>query len=109
MCSSRCVIPASSSSSAADPAAIQNPSADELVDRLAGDLWIVGQAQADAPALAVDLDHADADLVAFAEHVLHAVDAPAGRDVGDVQQTVGALGELHEGAESGRLDHLADV
>ena len=35
------------------------------------------------------------------------LDALAGRDVGDVQQAVGALGELDEGAERGRLDDLA--
>ena len=35
------------------------------------------------------------------------VDALAGRDVGDVQQAVGALGELDEGAERRRLDDLA--
>ena len=33
-------------------------------------------------------------------------DALAGRDVGDVQQAVGALGELDEGAERRRLDDL---
>ena len=37
------------------------------------------------------------------------LDALAGRDVGDVQQAVGALGELDEGAEGRRLDDLADV
>ena len=68
---------------------------------------VVGQAQADAAALAVDLDHADLDLVAAVEDVLDRVDALAGRDVGDVQQAVGALGQLDEGAERGRLDDLA--
>src|SRR6185436_15154829 len=42
----------------------------QLLDGLAGDVGIVGQAQADAPALAVDLDHAHGDLVALVEHVL---------------------------------------
>src|SRR3954454_24541208 len=79
---------------------------DELVLRLADDLGILGQAQADAAALAVDLDHADVDLVTLVEHVLDGVDALAGRHVGDVQQAVGALGELDERAERRRLDDL---
>ena len=37
------------------------------------------------------------------------LDAVARRDVGDVQQAVGALRELDEGAEGGRLDDLAEV
>ena len=68
---------------------------------------VLGEAQADAAALAVDLDHADLDLVALVEDVLDGVDALAGRDVGDVQQAVGALGELDERAEGRRLDDLA--
>src|SRR5690242_18849183 len=79
----------------------------ELLDGLAGDLGVLGQAQADAPALAVDLDHADGDLVALVEDVLDGVDAVARRHVGDVQQAVGALGELDERAEGRRLDDLA--
>src|SRR6478752_7762703 len=49
-----------------------------------------------AAALAVDLDHAHLDLVALVQDVLDRVDALAGRDVADVQQAVGALGELDE-------------
>ncbi len=79
----------------------------ELLDRLAGDLGVVGEAQADAAALAVDLDHADRDLVALVEHLLDGADAVARRHVGDVQQAVGALGELDERAEGRRLDDLA--
>ena len=79
----------------------------ELLDGLARDRRVVGEAQADAAALAVDLDHADVDLVALVEDVLDRVDALAGRDVGDVQQAVGALGQLDEGAERRRLDDLA--
>ena len=65
--------------------------AGELLDGLAGDLRVLGEAQSDAAALAVDLDHAHADLIAAVEHVLDRLHALAGRDVGDVQQTVGAL------------------
>src|SRR5439155_5114922 len=36
----------------------------QLLGRLAGDLGVVGQAEPDAAALAVDLDHPHADLVA---------------------------------------------
>src|SRR5205823_5848377 len=90
-------------------AAAARADARELLGGLSGDVRVVREAQADAPALAVDLDHADVDLIAPAEHVLHALNALARRDVGDVQQPVGALGELDEGAEGGRLDDLADV
>src|SRR5215207_7429691 len=80
---------------------------DELLRRLAGDLGVLGEAQADAAALAVDLDHADGDLVALVQDVLDRVHALARRHVGDVQQAVGALGELDERAERRRLDDLA--
>ena len=46
-------------------------------------------------------------LVAAVDDVLHRVHPLTGLDVGDVQQAVGALGELDEGAEGGRLDDLA--
>src|SRR5262245_20745724 len=70
----------------------------ELLLGLAGDLRFVGEAQADAAALLVDLDDANLDLVTLVEHLLDRPDAVARRDVGDVQQAVGALGELDEGA-----------
>src|SRR3954470_18677132 len=79
---------------------------DELLGALAGDVRVVGEAQADAAALLVDLDHAHRDLVALVEHLLDRPDAVAGRDVGDVQQAVGALGQLDEGAERRGLDDL---
>src|ERR1700722_11679125 len=44
--------------------------AGQLLDGLARDIGVIGQAQADTAALAVDLDHAHVDLVAFVEHVL---------------------------------------
>ena len=46
-------------------------------------------------------------LVAAVDTSSTVFDALAGRDVGDVQQAVGALGELDEGAEGGGLDDLA--
>src|SRR5215203_3475080 len=79
----------------------------QLLDGLAGDLGVLGQAQPDAAALAVDLDDADLDLVALVEHLLDRRRPLAGRDVRDVQQAVGALCELDEGAERGRLHDLA--
>src|SRR4051794_19802331 len=78
-----------------------------LLGGLAGDLGILGQTQADPAALPVDLDDAALALVALVEHVLDGVDPLAGRHVGDVQQAVGALCQLDEGAERGGLDHLA--
>src|SRR4051812_3617062 len=92
---------------AAVAAAATGADGGQLLDGLAGDLGVLGQAQADPAALAVDLDHADGDLVALVEDLLDGVDALARRDVGDVQQPVGALGQLDEGAERGRLDDLA--
>src|SRR6476619_2473150 len=53
----------------------------ELLDGLAGDVRVIGEAQADAAPLAVDLDDLDVDLVALVEHVLDGLDALAGRDV----------------------------
>src|SRR4051794_41025254 len=78
-------IPARAAVAAAPAAAADGR---ELLDRLAGDLRVLGEAQADAAALAVDLDHADADLVALVEDVLDGVHALARRHVGDVQQAV---------------------
>src|SRR5436190_639596 len=78
----------------------------ELLLRLARDLGVLREAQADATALAVDLEHADVDLVALVQHVLDGVDALARRHVGDVQQAIGALRQLDEGAERRRLDDL---
>src|SRR6185295_10597069 len=56
---------------AAPATAAAGADAGQLLDGLAGDLRVLGQAQADAPALAVDLDHAHGDLVALVEDLLH--------------------------------------
>src|SRR5215210_4461452 len=91
----------------AAPAAAAGADRGQLLDGLAGDLGVLGEAEADPAALAVDLDHAHLDLVALVEDLLHGVHPLAGRDVGDVEQAVRALGELDEGAERRRLDDLA--
>ena len=75
--------------------------------RLAGDLRVVGETQADPAALAVDLDHGHVDLVALGEDVLDGVDPLARLDRRDVQEAVGALDQLDERAEGRRLDDLA--
>ena len=85
------------------------PTAASSSAALALDGGVVGEAQADAAALLVDLDHGDVDLVARLEDVVDRVDPLARLDVGDVQQAVGALGQLDEGAEGGRLDDLGPV
>src|SRR6185503_16699620 len=78
----------------------------QLLLGLAGDVRVLGEPQADAPALLVHLHDADVDLVALVEHLLDRRRPLAGRDVGDVQEPVRALGQLDEGAERGGLDHL---
>src|SRR5271169_135702 len=83
--------------------------AGQLLGGLAGDVGVLGEAQPDAAALAVDLDDTHVDLIALVEHVLDALHALTRGDVRDVQQPVGALGELDEGAEGRRLDDLAGV
>src|SRR5205807_10160303 len=54
--------------------------------------------EADPAALLVDLLHDDVEHVAAGDHVLDVAD-PARADVRDVEQPVGALLELDEGAE----------
>src|SRR4029450_7368694 len=63
------------------------------------------QLQADPAAVLVDLLDDHVHDVAAGHHVLDVTDA-AGADVGDVEQAVGALCQLDEGAELGCLDHL---
>src|ERR1700730_16459427 len=51
--------------------------AGELLDRLARDVRIVSETQPDTATLAVHLDDANVDLIAFAEHILDALHALA--------------------------------
>ena len=62
--------------------------------------------EADPAARLVDLLHDDVEHVAARDHVLDVADA-AGPDVRDVEQAVGALLQLDERAELGRLHDLA--
>ena len=64
--------------------------------------------EADPAALLVDLLDDHVEHVAAGDHVLDVGDA-TGADVRDVQQAVGALLQLDEGAELRRLDDLAGV
>ena len=64
--------------------------------------------EADAAARLVDLLHEHVQHVAAGHHVLDVTD-PARADVRDVEQAVGALLQLDERAELGRLDDLAGV
>src|SRR5664280_288981 len=63
--------------------------------------------QTDPIARLVDLDDLDRDRVAATHDVVDLVDPLAAAELGDVDQSVDALLELDEGAEVGRLDHLA--
>src|ERR1700753_4121921 len=67
--------------SASPAAATTGADARQLLDGPAGECRVTGEAQADAATLAVDLDHADFDLVALVEDVLDGLHALAGRDV----------------------------
>src|SRR4051794_18535074 len=73
--------PAAPAAAATTAALVAGAHRGQLLRCLAGDLRVVGQSQPDAAALAVDLDHADLELLAAIEHVLDGVDALAGRDV----------------------------
>src|SRR5947207_2051966 len=66
------------------------------------------QLEADPAAILVDLLDDDVEHVAAPDHVLDVADA-ARADVGDVQQAVGSLLQLDEGAELRGLDDLAGV
>src|SRR5215218_2453335 len=94
-------VPAAAVATAA--AAVAGADGQELVLRLPGDVRVLGEAQADAATLLVDLDDADVDLVALVEHLLDRRRALARGDVGDVQHAVRALGELDERPERGGL------
>ena len=69
-------------------------------------LVLLDQLEADPAAGLVDLLDEHVEHVAALDHVLDVVDA-ARADVRDVQQPVGALLQLDERAEVGRLDDLA--
>ena len=71
-------------------------------------LVLLDELQADPAACLVDLLHEHVEHVAARDHVLDVVHA-AGADVRDVEQAVGALLQLDERAEVGRLHDLAGV
>src|SRR5215211_6758948 len=85
------------------------PGADvrELLRRLALDSRIVRESESDTTTLTVDLDHGHIELVALLQDILDGLHPLAGLDVRDVKETVGALRELDEGPERGRLHDLA--
>ncbi len=62
----------------------------------------------DPAALLVHLLHEHVDNVATVEHILDPVD-PSRPDIGDVEQAVGPLLQLDEGAELGQLDDAPGV
>src|SRR6266480_1981581 len=88
-------------------ARVPGPDLTELVRGLALDRRIAREPQADAASLPVHLDHRHVELVALLEHVLHRAHALTRLDVGDVEESVRALGQLDERSERGRLDDLA--
>src|SRR5215213_6598139 len=92
---------------AAASALVAGAHGSEFLGRLAGDLRVFREAQADAATLRVNLDDLHLQLVAAVDDLLDRVRTLARGDVGDVDQAVGALGELDEGAEGGRLHDLA--
>src|ERR687892_652908 len=119
--------PARSSGSSRDPAPTQNPSEiertllallarrsflrplDELLRHDEAAVLVLGhELEANASPLLVHLLHDHVDDVAAPHHVLDVRD-PARADVGDVEQAVGALLQLDEGAELRRLDDPAGV
>src|SRR4051812_38913826 len=82
---------------------------DELLGRHDLAVLVLGdELEADPAARLVDLLHEHVEHVAAADHVLDVSD-PARADVRDVEQAVGALLQLDERAEVGRLDDLPGV
>src|SRR4051812_28952815 len=82
---------------------------DELLRRDHGVAFVLlDEVEADAPPRLVHFLHDHVQDVAAGDHVLDVVDA-AGPDVRDVEQTVGALLQLDERAEVGRLDDATGV
>src|SRR5215510_4446065 len=96
-----------STPTAAGRARVAGTDSGQILGRLAFDIGVGGETQADPATLLVNLHRGDVDLVALVEDVLDRPDPLAGLHVGDVKQAVGALGELDEGAEVGRLHDLA--
>src|SRR3954447_22923241 len=103
------VTAAATLAAASAAAAIAGADRGQLLGALALDSGVVGEAQADAPALLVHLDDGDVDLLAGLQHVIDCVDALARLHVGDVEQAVRPLRQLDEGAEGGRLHDLGAV
>jgi hypothetical protein len=62
-------------------AAIAGADVRELRRRLALHSRVVGEAETDAAALAIDLDHGHVQLFALLEDIIHGVDPLAGLDV----------------------------
>src|SRR5690606_26529987 len=88
----------------AEQAGAVRVAAGDVVPRILAQLL---EAQADAVALAVELEHAHVELVAHVHHLGRMAHALPGH-VGDVQQAVDAA-QVHEGAVVGEvLDHALD-
>src|SRR4051812_7570775 len=82
---------------------------DELLGRHNLAVLVLGdELEADPAAGLVDLLHEHVEHVAAADYVLDVAD-PAGADVRDVEEAVGALLQLDERAEVGRLHDLPGV
>src|SRR5947207_6857773 len=91
------------------PAAVAGAHCRELLDRLALDRGVVGEPQADAPALLVELHDTHCQLIALLDDVLDRLRALARLQVRDVDEAVRPLCELDERAEGRRLHDLACV
>src|SRR6185295_6132223 len=88
------------------PTAVPGPDLRQLLGGLVSDLGVVGQAEPDAPALLVQLDHPHLHLVAAVDDSLDRLGSTARDEVRDVEQAVGALAELDERPERRGLDDL---
>src|SRR5262249_7430812 len=93
----------------ASAAAVAGPDRGQFLGAFAGHRPVVGESESDPPSLAIHLDHGAVDLVAGAQHVVDRVDPLPRFHVGDVEQAVGALDQLDEGAEGGRLHDFGAV
>src|SRR5262245_25483544 len=77
---------------------------EELVPDVGGQLL---EAQREALVLGVDVEHHRFDGVALLQHLRGVLDALGPRQVGDVDQAVDPVLDLHEGAELGQVADLA--